>query len=173
MKKLLPIFFFAVLFLTLGAQKVEPPMPPKQPQMDPGQLRMIEQLLKMDNEELARIRMTIERIEQMEPQQKERLLTRIQGFQDVDNERRIIVRREMRQMSPDDRDILRAWLSRMTPEERQQNTQKLDDLTAQERIALRMQWVQEAKEAGITPDDAPPLLDRRVIRRQRMNEETP
>lgn len=124
---------------------------------NPAQLRMLEHLLQAPPEQLARLRQAIARIEAMDEAQKEALLKRIREFRQAPEERREHLRREISHIPQDERSLLRAWFAQMSPQERRRTFAEMRGLDPEAREAKRQEWVQRARDAGLSPEDAPPL----------------
>lgn len=84
---------------------------------DLGNSQFAERILSASPEELAKIRVLIDRIEKMSPEQKEQALTRIRENRREFGERR----RAFHNLSPEQREALRN----MSPEERQKTFQQM------------------------------------------------
>ena len=108
---------------------------PKGPPSDP-QSRMLQHLLEMDSKELANLRLTIERIEKMTPEEKGQLRQRISKMHQMDP-KRIEAMREKYKAIPEEtrKNMRKRWMS-MSTEERAEWRQKLSEMSPEERSAV-------------------------------------
>ena len=103
------------------------------PKESQGETRMLQQLLKMEPAGLASLRQTIERIEHMTPDEKEKLRKRIGELNQMRPERVKAMRDRFESIPREDREAMRQrWLS-LPPEERQEWHQKLRAMDLEER----------------------------------------
>jgi hypothetical protein len=131
MKTLIAIVPILITALTLWAN------PPKDSQGPPESVqretRMLQHFLKMETADLINLRQTIERIEGMSPEEKEKLRKRI-GKLDLMRPERVKAMRERFESIPrEKREAMRKrWLD-LAPEERQEWHQKLRAMSPEER----------------------------------------
>ncbi|MFP4674055.1 MAG: DUF3106 domain-containing protein [Opitutales bacterium] len=102
---------------------------PEQPQ---HKARMLDHLLSMEQEELAELRKTIERIEKMSPKEKKALKKRLARLREMDPEQ-IRAHRERFKAIPESarKEFKQKWHD-MTPEERRKWHEKWHDMSAEE-----------------------------------------
>ena len=114
------------------------------PKDSQGETRMLQQLLKMEPAGLADLRQTIERIEQMTSDEKEKLRKRVEELNQMRPERVKAMRERFESIPRDDREAMRQrWLN-LPPEERQEWHQKLRAMDPEERQKV-------LKEQGFLP----------------------
>ena len=103
------------------------------PKDSQGETRMLQQLLKMEPAGLADLRQTIERIEQMTSDEKEKLRKRVDELNQMRPERVKAMRERFESIPREDREAMRQrWLN-LPPEERQEWHQKLRAMAPEER----------------------------------------
>ena len=103
------------------------------PKDSQGETRMLQQLLKMEPAGLADLRQTIERIEQMTSDEKEKLRKRVEELNQMRPERVRAMRDRFESIPREDREAMRQrWLN-LPPEERQEWHQKLRAMDPEER----------------------------------------
>jgi hypothetical protein len=103
------------------------------PKDSQGETRMLQQLLKMEPAGLADLRQTIERIEHMTSDEKEKLRKRVEELNQMRPERVKAMRDRFESIPREDRDAMRQrWLN-LPPEERQEWHQKLRAMDPEER----------------------------------------
>ena len=103
------------------------------PKDSQGETRMLQQLLKMEPAGLADLRQTIERIEQMTSDEKEKLRKRVDELNQMRPERVKAMRERFESIPREDREAMRQrWLN-LPPEERQEWHQKLRAMDPEER----------------------------------------
>ena len=103
------------------------------PKDSQGETRMLQQLLKMEPAGLADLRQTIERIEQMTSDEKEKLRKRVGELNQMRPERVKAMRDRFESIPREDREAMRQrWLN-LPPEERQEWHQKLRAMAPEER----------------------------------------
>ena len=103
------------------------------PKDSQGETRMLQQLLKMEPAGLADLRQTIERIEQMTSDEKEKLRKRVDELNQMRPERVKAMRDRFESIPREDREAMRQrWLN-LPPEERQEWHQKLRAMAPEER----------------------------------------
>lgn len=122
--------------------------PPKDskgpPESAQRETRMLQQLLKMKPAELANLRQTIERIECMTSEEKEKLRKRIGELDQMRPERVKAMRERFEAIPRETRDAMRQrWLD-LPPEERHEWHKKLRTMSREERQAV-------LKEQGFLP----------------------
>jgi len=114
------------------------------PKDSQGETRMLQQLLKMEPAGLADLRQTIERIEQMTSDEKEKLRKRVEELNQMRPERVKAMRDRFESIPREDREAMRQrWLN-LPPEERQEWHQKLRAMAPEERQKV-------LKEQGFLP----------------------
>ena len=114
------------------------------PKDSQGETRMLQQLLKMEPAGLADLRQTIERIEQMTSDEKEKLRKRVDELNQMRPERVKAMRERFESIPREDREAMRQrWLN-LPPEERQEWHQKLRAMAPEERQKV-------LKEQGFLP----------------------
>jgi predicted nuclease with TOPRIM domain len=98
-----------------------------------GETRMLQQLLKMEPAHLVNLRQTIERIEQMTSDEKEKLRKRVDELNQMRPERVKAMRERFESIPREEREAMRQrWLN-LPPEERQDWHQKLRAMDPEER----------------------------------------
>jgi len=103
------------------------------PKDSQGETRMLQQLLKMEPAGLADLRQTIERIEHMTSDEKEKLRKRVEELNQMRPERVKAMRDRFESIPREDREAMRQrWLN-LPPEERQEWHQKLRAMDSEER----------------------------------------
>ena len=95
--------------------------------------RMLSHLLKLDDEQLSKLRQTIERIEKMSPEERTALQERIQKMDGMDSEKVDAMRRRFEKIPKETRDAMRQRWLEMTPEERHEWHAKLRGMSPEER----------------------------------------
>lgn len=112
---------------------------PASPRADGGpqhETRMLLHLLKMEQDELAKLRKTVERIEQMSPEEKTLLRARIEKLEKMKPGRVEALRQRFEAIPEETREVMRQrWLV-MTPDERRTWRKKLRQLSRQERAEV-------------------------------------
>jgi hypothetical protein len=109
-----------------------------------GETRMLQHLLQMPQSDLGKLRETIERIEQMTPEEKKLLSDRIGKLEKMEPDQIQAMRERYEAIDPATRESMRQrWLD-MTPEERHEWRQKLRDMSPEARDEL-------FKEQGFLP----------------------
>ena len=111
--------------------------PPKDskglPEDSQGETRMLQQLLKMKPADLTDLRQTIERIEQMTSDEKEKLRKRVGELNQMRPDRVKAMRERFKSIPRENREAMRQrWLN-LPPEERQEWHQKLRAMDLEER----------------------------------------
>ncbi len=101
-----------------------------------GETRMLHHLLQMEQEELVKLRQTIERIEQMTPEEKELLSERIGRLEKMKPGKVEAMRQHFKAIDPEVRDAMRQRWLEMTPEARQQWRQKLRKMPPEARAKV-------------------------------------
>ena len=114
------------------------------PKDSQGETRMLQQLLKMEPAGLADLRQTIERIEQMTSDEKEKLRKRVEELNQMRPERVKAMRDRFESIPREDRDAMRQRWLYLPPEERQEWLQKLRAMDPEERQKV-------LKEQGFLP----------------------
>ncbi|MDP4610379.1 MAG: DUF3106 domain-containing protein [Opitutales bacterium] len=118
----------SISLLPVAANEDAAPPPP------PGhETRLLQHLLQMDSQELVNLRQTIERIEKMSPEEKDRLNQRIGKMRDMDPERIESMRKKYEAIPEETRQAMRKRWMEMTPEERDAWREKLRAMTPEER----------------------------------------
>ena len=82
-----------------------PPIPEKRPQHEelPGDLLLLDRLLQMSTEQLARIRSVLDRLAAMEPEERDAMRQRLREFHNVTPEERRRLREKWRGMTHEER----------------------------------------------------------------------
>jgi hypothetical protein len=111
------------------------PQPEGPPARDP-ETRMLSHLLTMTPDELAKLRLTIERIEEMSPEEKELMRQRLQRLERMPPEAVRALRERIRAIDPELRAQMRANWQALSPEERRAWRRKLRDMDPEERQEL-------------------------------------
>ena len=148
-----PFRAFLICLIACGAATVT------QAKAPPGdqEPRMLMHLLTMSNDELARARETIERIEALSPEERKEMRQRLSKFQKMDSERREAHRKRFQSISKEEREAMRQRWFDMSPEERIEWRKKLRDMSAEERLdAFKEQGFlpSQAKHATASPEEA-------------------
>ncbi|MBL6919964.1 MAG: DUF3106 domain-containing protein [Puniceicoccaceae bacterium] len=111
--------------------------PPKDskglPEGSQGETRMLQQLLKMKPADLTDLRQTIERIEQMTSEEKEKLRKRVGELNQMRPERVKAMRERFESIPRERREAMRQRWLELPPEERQEWHQKLHAMSPEQR----------------------------------------
>lgn len=110
---------------------------PEKPNLTGGshESRMLGHLLAMENAQLAKLRETIERIEQMPPEEKEAMRMRLKQMNKMDPNKVDAMRERFKQIPQEDREAMRKHFTDMSFEERKALREKLRNMTPEERQA--------------------------------------
>ena len=131
------ILVFATLSLSINIHtNGEAPTDPKQANPLPQESRLLLHLLNMDANQIQEIRETIQRIETMQPEEKQALAQRIQRLHDMPTKTLEDLRRGYASIPPEQRLAMRQRWSAMTDAERKLWREKMSTLTPQQRIEL-------------------------------------
>ncbi|MEO0510924.1 MAG: DUF3106 domain-containing protein [Verrucomicrobiota bacterium] len=95
--------------------------------------RMLMHLLAMDDAELAKVRETVTRIENMSEEERATLRRRLQTLQELTPERRAAIRNRYEAIPKKERDAMRKQWFSMTPEERRNWREKLSNMSEEKR----------------------------------------
>lgn len=99
---------------------------PQGPQAGAGNRgELLARLLEMDADQLAQLRQTIERVENMTPAEKERAQARVKRVQKLPPERVKAMRERYQSIPAEKRAQMRQRLNQMTPEEREAWREKM------------------------------------------------
>lgn len=122
-------------------------------------LIVLERLLRMSPEELERIQRAIDRIEAMEPAQRERLHRRVQMFLERHRQEGEQALRNFEEMGADRRDQLRQFMFQLSPRERREVFRRFRQIPQEERQRLLFsneeefeEFLRELREEG-SPED--------------------
>ena len=128
------IVCLALCCLSLNSLYANQP-PPETDSPPRHETRLLQHLLEMDNAELANLRATIERIENMPPEERALLRQRIGKLKKMDPERIDAMREKYRAIPAETRHAMRQrWMS-MTPQERAEWRKKIGNMSREERSA--------------------------------------
>ena len=132
MKTLIHILglFYALPLLSQSSQKPEPRSWGNQ------ETRMLHNLLKMPDQDLSALRQTIERIESMDAEEKERMRVRIGKLEQMTPERVDALRERFKAIDPETRAAMRDRWIEMAPEVQRKWRDKLRDMTPEERAEV-------------------------------------
>lgn len=142
----------------------------KQPDNSHTETRLLQQLLKMEDQQLANLRQTIEHIEQMTPEEKAQMRGRIGTIRKMPPEKVAAMRKQYKDIPKEEREAMRDRWLQMSPEARAEWREKLRSMSREERQAA-------FKEQGFLPP--PPHRDRKKAtpdaptRRSNITPETP
>lgn len=117
------------------ANGAERPDAPQQRSSD-GETRLLQHLLKMNDQELVNLRQTIERIEKMPPEEKAQLRERIGKFHKMPPEKIDAMRKKYETIPKEQRNAMRERWMKMSPEERTEWRKKLKEMSREERKAI-------------------------------------
>ncbi len=101
-----------------------------------GETRLLQHLLQMDDQELANLRQTVERIEKMTPEEKAQLRERIGKFHKMPPEKVAAMRKKYESIPKEQRAAMRKRWMEMSPEERAEWREKLRNMSHAERTAI-------------------------------------
>jgi predicted nuclease with TOPRIM domain len=147
MKTLIALFLTLLTALPLWANQAKGSREPTESVQ--RETRMLQQLLKMEPAHLVNLRQTIERIEQMTSDEKEKLRKRVDELNQMRPERVKAMRERFESIPREDREAMRQrWLN-LPPEERQDWHQKLRAMDPEERQKV-------LKEQGFLPTPGKP-----------------
>ena len=132
MKTLIPLLFMlcALPLWSQSAQKIEPRS--RGNQVTP----MLQNLLKMTDKDLSALRQTIERIESMDAEEKERMRARIGKLEQMPPERVDALRERFKAMDPETRAAMRKRWMEMMPEIQRDWRDRLRNMTPEERAEV-------------------------------------
>jgi hypothetical protein len=111
--------------------------PPRLP--DQAELRLMERLLQMEPQKLRRLIVFLEQVEQMSPEEKERLLERIRT-----------AKSNLNKIDPADRRLLMTYMMSLSEEERLARFREIAGLTPEERLEYMRALVGEIRASGET-----------------------
>ena len=101
-----------------------------------GETRILHHLLQMDDQGLANLRQTIERIENMSPEEKAQLRDRIGKIDKMPPEKVDAMRKKYEAIPKEQREAMRKRWMEMSPEERKEWREKLRSMSHEERAAV-------------------------------------
>ena len=132
MKTLIPLLFIlcAQPLCSQSAQQLEPRSRGNQ------ESRILQNLLNMTDAELSALRQTIERIESMDAEEKERMRGRIGKLEQMPPERVDALRERFRAIDPETRTTMRHRWMEMSPEVQRDWRDKLRNMTPEERAEV-------------------------------------
>jgi hypothetical protein len=131
--KTLTSLLFLFCALTLWSQSSQKPEPVSQGNQE---TRTLHKLLKMPEQELSALRLTIERIEAMDPEEKERMRGRIGKLDQLPPERLNALRERFKAIDPETRAAMRKRWMEMAPELQRDWRDRLRDMTPEERAEV-------------------------------------
>jgi hypothetical protein len=106
----------------------------------PGaETRLLQQLLHMEDQQLTNLRQTIERIEQMTPEEKAQLRGRIGTIRKMPPEKVDAMRKQYKAIPKEQRQAMRQRWLELSPEQRAEWRGKLRDMSHEERTAAFQQ----------------------------------
>jgi hypothetical protein len=115
---------------------VSPRPKPHQPGDQPYETGLLQRLLQMEDNELAKLRQTIQRIEKMSAEEKAHLHERIGKMHEMDPKRIQAMREKYEAIPKEQREAMRQrWLA-MTPQQRLEWRKKLKQMSPYERKAV-------------------------------------
>ena len=129
MKTIIPLLFL-LCALSLWSQSSQKPEPRS---WGDQETRMLHNLLKMPDQDLSALRQTIERIEAMDAEEKERLRGRIGRLEQMTPERVDALRERFKAIDPETRAPMRDRWMEMAPEVQRDWRDKLRNMTPEER----------------------------------------
>ena len=106
------------------------------PRGSSGESRILQHLLQMDDEGLANLHQTIERIQKMSPQEKAQLRERIGKIDRMAPEKVAAMRKKYEAIPREQREAMRERWMAMSPEEHKEWRQKLKKMSPAERKAV-------------------------------------
>jgi hypothetical protein len=109
---------------------------PTQPNGPPHDTRLLQHLLEMDNDELANLRATVERIEKMPKEERDLLKSRIGKLKQMTPERIEAMHEKYRAIPEETREAMRSRWMKMSTEERSEWRQKLRSMSPVDRSAV-------------------------------------
>lgn len=127
-----------------------------QPAPEPREARMLMQMLRMNDAELAKLRETVERIEAMSPEERARMRENLKELRKMKPEDQAKLREKVESIPEADRQKMRERWQQMSPEERREWRQKLKDLTPEERQAAMEEAGMSPGKKRLPPKDATP-----------------
>ncbi len=127
------IFTIACLLSLISFASVQ--LHAEMPTPEPREARMLMQMLRMNDAELAKLRETVERIEAMNPEERARMREQLKELRKMKPEEQARLREKVEAIPEADRQKMRERWQQMSPEERREWRQKLKDLTPEERRA--------------------------------------
>lgn len=108
----------------------------RSPQKNSEETRLLQHLLEMDDQGLADLRATIERIEKMSPEEKKQIKQRIGKMRKMDPQRVEALREKYKAIPPEDRKAMHERWSNLSSEERDAWRKKLTKMSHEERSAI-------------------------------------
>ncbi|MDX2110182.1 MAG: DUF3106 domain-containing protein [Verrucomicrobiota bacterium] len=149
--------------------KNKPPAPPTMAPPDIGQLRerleLLNEFLALPPEKLARIRQTVESIEKMSPEEREKLSKAVGQFFKMHPDQQQSLARRFEKLTPADRELIREHWLKLSPQERDAERQRLQQLTPSERTAFELELVAKLRaiQAQYAPHFAPATTTKTII----------
>jgi hypothetical protein len=131
--KTLTSLLFLFCALTLWSQSSQKPEPVSQGNQE---TRTLHKLLKMPEQELSALRLTIERIEAMDPEEKERMRGRIGKLDQLPPERLNALRERFKAIDPETRAAMRKRWMEMAPELQRDWRDRLRDMAPEKRAEV-------------------------------------
>jgi len=111
---------------------------PNDAQLEEGhKLEMLERFLDMPPERLAQIRETIERVESMSDEEKERMRDQIAEYREMHQNKRRKLLEAFERVPKEEREEMRDYWNSLSPEERKEQRQKLREMSPEERKEWR------------------------------------
>ena len=132
MKTLIPILFL-LCALPLWSQSTQQPEPRSRGNQAS---RILQNLLKMTDADLSALRQTIERIESMDAEEKERMRGRIWKLEQMPAEQIDSLRERFRAIDPETRTAMRYRWMEMSQEVQRDWRDKLRNMTPEERAEV-------------------------------------
>ncbi len=120
-----------------------------------GHLSALEHILRLNAEELAELRRTIDRIERLSEEQRQALRERIRDFHRLSERDRRRFIHDYQELSEEDRQLLRAYWQNLDPDQARQIRADMRNLSPEERSAMRKEMIAKAREMNLEPSDLP------------------
>ena len=131
-----------------------PKASPRQPNNSRTETRLLQQLLKMEDQQLVNLRQTIEHIEQMTPEEKVEMRGRIGTIRKMPPEKVAAMRKQYKDIPKEQREAMRDRWLQMSPEARAEWRDKLRSMSREARQAA-------FREQGFLPP--PPNRDKKSL----------
>lgn len=131
MKPLTPFYLclLSLVLLTTGPLHAEKPNP------ETRESRVLMQMLRMNDAELAKLRETVQRIEAMSPEERTRMREHLKQLREMEPEAQAKLRERVESIPEAEREKMRQRWKEMSREERMAWRQKLKAMTPEERRA--------------------------------------